>query len=453
MTYSRMCAAMLFKLEPLESRQMLAGVTVLMHGHQGSIDGWIRSAADAIAERIGTSQTSQFVMKIREVGGDLAVSSFTLTKGPTMSASSTGEAIVKVDWTAVDDGSYSTEEVGSVVGDYLMSTHGTMPPLAEVPVHLIGHSRGASVAVAISRRLGRAGVWVDHATFLDPRPVEDVFGLPVGYGDLPMKVYNNVIFADNYWREDGNLLNFDPDGQEVGGAHEGDLNDSVQDQYVISAHMAVTSYYHGTIDLDAIANRDHPIFSSWYGTTEAKPGRRATGYAFARLGGASRPADGLIAGFGGTAPRSGAGNSGTQWSNGGNLRFVGGTTFPVGEKLKLRFMRQDRDGPTNVTIVLDRDSNPYNSNAVRTMRRAELEGADTMTLTGLSAFTGGVDAGRYFIYAQFTDAQGHTRYAYSRRITLTAPPTTASEIRAAAPRQSVRPFSSSSTPISAQILA
>jgi hypothetical protein len=361
-----------------------------------------------------------FIMKVARVSGDLAVTAFTLQRGPAMDKSSTGEAIVKVDWTAVDNGDYSTEEVGKVVADYLMTAHGTSPPLAELPLHLIGHSRGASLAVAVSERVGRAGVWVDQVTFLDPRPVEEIFGF--GYGDVPMKVYSNVIFADNYWREDDNLFNFDPDGQEVRGTHEGDLNDIVQKDHIISAHMAVTSYYHGTIDLDASHNRDHPVLGVWYGTTQERPARDATGYAFSRLGGTARPVDGLNPAFGGTAHRSGPGQSGAQWANGGNLRMVGGTRFVVGDKLKLRFIRQDRDGPTNATIVMDRDSNPYNSNAVRTMRRAVIESSPNMTLTGLSAFTGGVEPGRYFIYARFSDAQGHSRYTYSRRITLTAPP-------------------------------
>jgi hypothetical protein len=322
----------------------------------------------------------------------------------------------------------------------------------ELPLHLIGHSRGASLAVAISERLGEAGIWVDQVTFLDPRPVEDIFGLPVGYGDTPMKVYSNVIFADNYWRTDGELFNFDPDGMRVSGAHEGDLNDIVQDRFVVSAHMAVTSYYHGTIDPEAGNNRDHLIFNSWYGTTADRPAKNATGYAFSRLGGTPRPVDGLNPAFGGKASRSGPGQSGSQWANGANLRFVGGTTFPLGEKLKLRFIRQDRDGPTNVTIVMDRDSNPYNTNAVRTMRRAVVDKADAMTLTGLSAFTGGVDPGRYFIYARFTDAEGHTRYTYSRRITLTAPVTTQALVATAPPEQGTSSFSRSTQPISAELL-
>lgn len=440
-----------FNLESLENRRMLAGVTVLIHGHEGSIDGWVSSAATAIAERIGTSQTSQFILKVGKVSGDLTVQSFTLQRGPLMVDSTTGEAIVKVDWTSVDDGSYSTKEVGNVVADYLMTTHGTAPPLAELPLHLIGHSRGASMAVAISQRLGRAGVWVDQTTFLDPRPVESLFGLPFGYDDAPMKVYNNVIFADNYWREDGNLFDLDPDGMEVDNTHEVDLNNIVQKKFVVSAHMSVTSYYHGTIDQDATTNRDGAIFSTWYGNSSVKPARNATGYVFSRLGGSARPADGLISGFGGTADRSGAGQAGAQWSNGGNLRLVGGTSFTVGDKLKLRFIHQDRDGPTNVTIVMDADSNPYNANAIRTMRRADIAQAQNMTLTSLSAFTGGVEPGKYFLYARLTDAQGHTRYTYSRRITLNAPVVSAvSETRA---EVRATPFSTTAPAITSLVLS
>jgi hypothetical protein len=47
---------------------------------------------------------------------------------------------------------------------------------------------------------------------------------------LPAHGYqgSNITFADNYWRTDGEVNNFDFDGEPVAGAHEGDLNSSVQ---------------------------------------------------------------------------------------------------------------------------------------------------------------------------------------------------------------------------------
>ena len=44
-------------------------------------------------------------------------------------------------------------------------------PLAQLPLHLIGHSRGGSVVTEMARLLGAQGVWVDQVTTLDPRPV------------------------------------------------------------------------------------------------------------------------------------------------------------------------------------------------------------------------------------------------------------------------------------------
>ncbi|HEY7087192.1 MAG TPA: hypothetical protein VH518_03825, partial [Tepidisphaeraceae bacterium] len=230
-------------LEPLESRTLMAGVTMLIHGHQGNITGWVAAAADAIAKRAGgSSQVSQYILKVSKASsGGLTVKSFTQTRGPDLRKSSTGEAIVKLDWTDVDDGSYSTEDVGNTVAAYMLKSHGTMRSLAELPMQFIGHSRGASVAVVISKRLGEAGVWVDQDTFLDPHPVPDLFGF--GYDDAPMRVYANTIFADNYWRTDGDAFNFDPDGESVDGAHNVNLDDTVQKHNVVSAHVAVTSYY------------------------------------------------------------------------------------------------------------------------------------------------------------------------------------------------------------------
>lgn len=401
-----------FNLEPLERRQLMAGVTLLIHGHEGSIKGWIASAADAIADRV--DGVSQYVMKIGESGDNLAVKSFKLQNGPGLTKSSTGEVVIKVDWTSVDNGDYSTAEAGRVVADYLMASHGSTPALAELPIHLIGHSRGASLAVSMTRRLGRSGIWVDQATFLDPHPVDGFFG----YGDTSMRVYDNVIFADNYWRDDGNEFNFDPDGERVTGTYQGDLNNTVQKDHVISAHMAVTAYYHGTIDDDAVANKDHPIFKSWYGNTSDKPARNRTGYYFSRLGGGERPKEGLIAGFGGTGQRSKTEKSGTQWSNAGDLE-LGGSSFKVGQRLKLKFIRQDRDSAGTVTIYLDKDRNPFNGDFTHTLRSATINRADEMTATRMSTSTSNAPKGDCYVVVKTTDASGHSRFVYSNKMKLT----------------------------------
>ena len=63
-----------------------------------------------------------------------------------------------------------------------------------LPVHVIGHSRGASLVAELSRLLGQSGIMVDQVTTLDPYPLGPDPG-PSRSVDLS----DNVIFADNYY--------------------------------------------------------------------------------------------------------------------------------------------------------------------------------------------------------------------------------------------------------------
>jgi hypothetical protein len=403
-------------VEPLEARKLLSGVTLLIHGYQGNITGWVESAADAISDRVDGG-ASIYVMTVAKKDGDPAVTSFKQESGPALDSSQEGEVVIKLDWTDVDGGEFSTKEVGRAVTDYLVTRHGKVRALAEKPMHMIGHSRGASMVVAISRYLSERGIWVDQNTYLDPHPIDgDNDFLFLDFGDQSMRVFDNVAFADNYWRTDGNSQNLDFDGERVTGAHEGDLDDTVQDNHSGSAHMSVTGYYHGTIDPNASSNGDSSIKSAWYGNTSAKPSKTQTGYAFSRLGLRKRPQDGVAVPFGGTASRNASEEIGTQWPNVTNLRILEGSTVSIGPSASLRFVRQDRDSSTNQTIFLDRDTNPYNGNNVRTLRRFTLGEADALTASKVSVPTNGVEPGTYFIGAQVSDGLGHLRIAYTAAV-------------------------------------
>jgi hypothetical protein len=408
--------------ELLEPRRLLAGVTVLIHGHGGNITGWVRAAADAIAQRAGGT-VSEYVMTVsKNSRSKLFISSFALESGPQLNENETGEAIVKLDWTAVDGGKFSTVDVATVVSSYLMQRHDTMRALAELPIHLIGHSRGASMASAISQDLGQRGIWVDQNTYLDPHPVDGVNDMAgVNFGDAPMNVYDNVAFADNYWRTDGDVNNSDPDGEAVQGAHNVDLNNIVQTNHVGSAHMAVTAYYHGTIDLAAQTNGDHPVFAEWYGDSPQMPARDQTGYLFSRIGRGKRPADGLAPSLGGAAQRVPAGQQGSQWGNITAMRVVDGSTVLMGPRATLRFVRQDRDSGDTLTFFLDTDTNPYNGTNVRTLRRLPTDDSADSSVARISIPTSGIDAGSYYVGAQIADADGHLRFVYTGPVQFAGP--------------------------------
>lgn len=420
-------------VDSLEARRLFAGLTLLAHGFTGNIDGWVKKVAADITTRAGgASSISSYVLTVESGDSNrLAVTSFELESGfTTPQSTTTADVIVKLDWSAVSGGAFSTGQVAEVVTDFLLASRSGQIRLAELPMHLIGHSRGASLITAMSAIFGQNGIWVDQQTNLDPHPVDghdDI--LNFDFNDYRMATYDNVTFADTYWRTDGDTQNVDFDGEPVAGTHQGDLNNSVQADFDGSKHNAVPSYYDGTINLTATDGGDTPIDKSWYGTTPDKPARDQTGYLFSRFVAGARPADGLWAASSGTASRVATIQKGTQWANVGDVQIQGGRTFVAGKTIKMRYIRQDRDGKSNVAFLLDRDQNPFNNNFVRTLRSTNLNEADIITANRSDGSTNGATPGTYWACARMTDSGGHVRYAYSKSIKLTAPASAAAESR------------------------
>jgi hypothetical protein len=108
-------------LEVLEDRRLLAGVTILTHGNAGNITGWVSAVADDIQNRLGgTDAASEYVMKV-DSGG---VTSFKLEDGnKPLDQTTAGEAIIKLDWSAIADTSHFTDAVASDVANYLLTSH------------------------------------------------------------------------------------------------------------------------------------------------------------------------------------------------------------------------------------------------------------------------------------------------------------------------------------------
>ena len=152
----------LFVAETLEPRRMLAGVTIITHGQptDGLSPAWLSSMAGAIGVANGESSasgtwaiTTWYTMTL---GDGPNVKSFFKLKGPDLSQSSTGEVVVTVDWSSLTSLFHpsSTAIADAILPELLSPVFGLTNSLAELPVHLIGHSRGASVVSELARELG-----------------------------------------------------------------------------------------------------------------------------------------------------------------------------------------------------------------------------------------------------------------------------------------------------------
>ncbi|MEO6434134.1 MAG: hypothetical protein ABIP55_00005, partial [Tepidisphaeraceae bacterium] len=300
---------MVEKIEPLEPRRLLAGVTLITHGFNGSTGDWVTTMGSAVALFGGAlANQPRYLMTVTDPGHDggaLSVASTRLGAAPASWANA--DIVVLLDWSDIAGspfGGYSrpSADVGAAVAQKLLAAS-SIPdlsaPLAELPLHLLGHSRGASAISEIARGLGQRGVWVDQLTFFDPHPVDGIRE-PIftpNLGDAAMKVFDNVRFADNYWRTEGNG-SFDFTGEAVNGAYNLQLSESVMTGTGYSAeHSDTHLWYHGTIGSPSGAppfqNSDGgaSVGGNWY--TSPHPSRDATGFLYSRLGEGTRPAAGL----------------------------------------------------------------------------------------------------------------------------------------------------------------
>jgi len=146
------------------------GVTVITHGYESpyfGYPGWVDTMADQIAaaaEAKGQT-TSRYHLVI---GHTLLAGPYqTLDATSSNLASDADEVIVTVDWAAWADhldpayGSHAnTADIAAILATDLLATlpsRGISSPLASRPLHLIGHSRGASVMMETARILGSSG--------------------------------------------------------------------------------------------------------------------------------------------------------------------------------------------------------------------------------------------------------------------------------------------------------
>lgn len=420
-----------------------AGVTLITHGHLANATEWVIPMAAAIPTHPtfpGTNWASYKVTMAYAGGGGFSVTPSRLG-GTAPTNTDTGEILVALDWSDIanDFLSSSTFDLAAALVPKLTQTN-FIPELggralAELPLHLVGHSRGGSLVCELARFLGVRGIWVDHVTTLDPHPVNnDGFSDPTlpFITDAPARTYENVLFADNYYE----TSNFYPYGEPVAGAYIrffASLNGGYS-----SAHSDVHLWYHGTIDLatpasDTQASINTAERQAWWTASEAQGA--VAGYHYSRLGRGNRLSTDPPAGPGTAAIRDGynqkwdlgaglAANRTALASNSGNwasliqLSLTGTNLVAPGTSTEAGFAYQwARPAGSNalVSFYLDDDLNPFNghhpllaeglvpgtgSNQVR---------QGTLSLTALAS---NAPPGIHPLFAKIT-AGGRTRYLHA----------------------------------------
>ena len=430
-----------WQLEPLEARQLLSGVTLITHGLGGGVDDWITKMADAIVARPDLQiEQPRYRVDVTDTGhdgGPLSVVNSARTGPKPADCPNSAEIVVLLNWSDVAGsltfgGGYhrSTRDVAAAVAEQLVAPNFLQDfpyALAQLPFHLIGHSRGASLVGELARRLGERGIWVDQVTTLDPHPVDGIREptlLNYDFGDAPMTSWENVVFWDNYWRTEG-AGSFDFTGEKIANVADLQLSEAVLSNggYAFE-HSDTHLWYHGTIDLSASANDGGAsVPASWFGG--AHPLRDESGYAFSRLVGRPRPAAGVSSDFGGGAHRTALSWTMANWPNLLQLRLDAPPgQLLTGNPIPVSYYHQDVDGADTISWFLDPDRNPYNANEIA-RNQLSVEQTTAMPAPRSSTVdTQGVSPGSYYVAAKIHDAAGHQRYAYAARpATLISPPT------------------------------
>jgi len=188
------------------SRPMFgAGVTVITHGFQflgdQSIPLWAERMAVAISER--SKAQGRGGAAIFEYDPDTQSFDVFSSNVPTEPGSE-GEIILIFNWSQESDdpGGGFAEAAGEALFVALMRgaslPSGSRLPLGQLPLHFIGHRRGAVVISEAIRRLGALGIRVDHVTTIDPHPARGEYEDAV----TGVHTWSTITFADNYWQSD-----------------------------------------------------------------------------------------------------------------------------------------------------------------------------------------------------------------------------------------------------------
>jgi hypothetical protein len=413
-----------------------AGVTVITHGFNGNVTDWVIPMGDKIPHYRGfpgSNSTSYQISITRSGSAYTNTQSFLDGVSPVMSDS--GEIVIALDWSSISGWpGPSTALIATNAALALLSTN-LIPelagrPLAQLPLHLVGHSRGASVMAELARILGAQGVWVDHLTTLDPYPLSLD-------GDPAMAIYANVLFTDDYWQ------NIDvPKGQALPGAYNRQLTALTGGYPAGSSHSDTHLWYHGTVDLNTPTGDNSALITSterplWWTATEAA-GTNA-GFLYSLIGGGNRltnlePAGAgkghVVDGFNklwdlgaGVAANPATNRTRLSLNNGSwpnliQLNLTGSTRVSVDDSIPLAFYYQygaTTSAVASIRFCLDADANPYNGNEI-VLFEGQLPGTGVSNVfyaaMNLALNPAVVAPGTYSVFGRIADGT-HTRYLYA----------------------------------------
>lgn len=429
-----------------------AEVTLITHGWNGNVNGWVTGMANWIPQYARFPGTNFTIYQINlTTDGTNYFYQWSRTNGVAPTNTDTGEIIVKLDWSQMAgtlfSAGISTYTVASVASYVLTNANAISElnghALAEFPMHFIGHSRGGSLITEMSRLLGTNGIWVDQVTTLDPHPLnndgfnDSIIGSVV---DATAKLtYANVLYADNYWQDMGMNI-FNPNGEAVAGSYTRQLT-TLSPGYsgAGATHSDVHLWYHGTIDWQTPASDTEASITATGRTTEwttyEQQGTNA-GFLYSLIGGGNRLSTDQPLGMGlnpeirdgfnqwwdlgaGTSSNRTALTTNTgQWPNLMRFDRLDTNTVAQGGSTLARFYYQWARPASNTATVgfyLDSDFNPLNGND-RLLLQTNVpgNGATNVSFASVSLTLAASNAppGRYALYAKISGG-GLTRYLYA----------------------------------------
>ena len=435
-----------FRLEDGSSPLVHGNQFVLItHGWDPGLSGspvWLESMRDAIAEEYLDNERNYIDIRVTKSGNNLVSTNTFLDFA--INESNSGTILAILDWSAIANhllSGISSQEVATAVIDSVITSQQGHTPLAQLPIHLIGHSRGAGLICELSRLFGEQGIVVDQVTLLDPHPLTASDQQPLSNQviDTPISMHENIVFADSYYQ---NIAY--PQGESLDGVYNryfpalpGGFHNNLLSIY--PDHRNLYLMYQSTIDLDnPVANGEAQMGSSereeWFSDYENN-GSDA-GFHYSRIKNSSdrfssvTPVNngeqinqGLNQELGGNGRRTPLTWVAASWPNIASLKIgkagvplnMAVNSLPIGTVLDLEYLALDYDSGCTVTLFADQDRNPYNHNDLQSIARIEHNsptGKDFLSHS-LDWHSSGLPVNVHiYLYAKIEDAE-HTRYFYA----------------------------------------